>query len=206
MAGSSLTLQQCQGLDTGLKALKTCLVLDLDGFITSQGFLAREMGWWCFDDSSRGGSYQYLPKIPYGRLSNSDKNVIKYVQRHIHGLSYYPQASARPHYCLDDDVKELYKKYKTSTLIYVAYKGGTLERDLLQRLNIPCWNLEEAGCPKFERLSRLGTISSCGQHKNFLHHHCPRVECYHFVQWLRRYLNLPYDMNFVDWSRLNRFV
>ena len=58
------------------------------------------------------------------------------------------------------DVKKLYDTYKTPTRTYVAYKGGTLEKDLLDRLNIPCWNLEEAGCPKFERLARLGTVSS----------------------------------------------
>ena len=30
----------------------------------------------------------------------------------------------------------------------VAYKGGHVEKDLLNKLNIPCLNLETWGCPK----------------------------------------------------------
>ena len=165
------------------------------------------MGWRCLHEPHQGGSYHYLPKIPYQRLSAQDKRTVHYVQRYVHGLCYYPQASARPHHCLRRDVQDLYDQYKTPTRLYVAYKGGTLEKDLLDTLNIPCWNLEEAGCPKFECLSRLGTVSSCGQHKNFLHHHCPRVECYHFVQWVRRYaLNVSHDTNYINWHRLSHFL
>ena len=178
-------------------------MLDLDGFFVQDGFLVREMGWWPLHNSRPGGSYHYLPKIPYMRLSPKDKRTVHHVQQHVHGLSYYPQASARPHYSLHSDLQALYDSYKTPTRFYVAYKGGTLEKNLLEHLNIPCWNIEEAGCPKFERLARLGTVSSCGQHKDFMKHHCPRVECYHFVQWVRHHvLALSYDTNYVNWSRV----
>ena len=107
---------------------------------------------------------------------------------------------------LHRDLLNLYQRSKTVERPYMAYKGGTNERDLLKKLNIPAWNLEEAGCPKFERLLRLCTVVSCGQHEDPFRHHCPRLECYHFVQWLRSRLNLSYDTNYIDTSRLRRFV
>ena len=32
----------------------------------------------------------------------------------------------------------------------VAYKGGHVEKDRLNKLNIPCLDLETWGCPKYE--------------------------------------------------------
>ena len=100
---------------------------------------------------------------------------------------------------LHRDLLNLYQRSKTVERPYVAYKGGTIERDLLKKLNIPAGNLEEAGCPKFKRLLQLCTLGSCGQHEDLFRHHCPRVECYHFVQWLRSRLNLCYDTNYYQY-------
>ena len=33
----------------------------------------------------------------------------------------------------------------------VAYKGGHVEKDLLNKLNIPYLDLETWGCPKYEK-------------------------------------------------------
>ena len=174
--------------------------------MSQEGFIPREMGWCTYDNRSYG-SYHYYPWLPYTRLSAQDRRTARYVQRHVHGLSYYPnEGEGRRSRHLHRDLLNLYQRCKTVERPYVAYKGGTLERDLLHHLNIPAWNFEEAGCPKFERLLRLCTVGSCGQHEDPFRHHCPRVECYHFVQWLRLRLNLSYDTNYIDTSRLRRFV
>ena len=41
----------------------------------------------------------------------------------------------------------------------VAFKGGHVEKDLLNKLNIPCLDLETWGCPKYEQLKQ--TICDC---------------------------------------------
>ena len=64
----------------------------------------------------------------------------------------------------------------------VAYKGGHVEKDLLNKSNIPCLDLESWGCPKFEQLQQMivETLASCGFHLNDNIHHCPMTECHAF--------------------------
>ena len=204
MARPSPFLPQRQSLETSHVLAKVCLVIDLDGFRSQEGFIPRKMVWRTYDNRSYR-PYHYYPWLPYARLSAQDRRTARYVQRHVHGLSYYPnEGDWRRFRHLHRDL--LNKRSKTVKRPYLPYKGGKLERDLLQTLNIPAWNLKEAGCPKFERILRLCTLGSCGQHEDPFRHHCPRIECYHFVQWLRSRLNLSYDTIYIDLSRLRRFV
>ena len=57
----------------------------------------------------------------------------------------------------------------------VAYKGGHVEKDLLNRLNISCLDLETWDCPKYEQLKQtiVEPLASCGFHLNDIIHHCP---------------------------------
>ena len=159
------------------------------------------MGWCCLHTPHKHGSYHYVPTTDFKDLTTKDKRTVDYVQQRIHGLSYYPPpGQGRSYPSLYKDIQKLYRRYSTPTTPYVAYKGGSCEKTLLTSLHIPCWNLELLGCPSFEHLPRLRTVSSCGQHADFLNNHCPIVETYHFVTWLRRYLNLPYDTSYVNWK------
>ena len=71
-------------------------------------------------------------------------------------------------------VKKLYQKYKTNTRTVVGYKGGHVEKELLQTLNIPSLNLETLGCAKYDVLRTQflseSLLPSCGFHKtiNFI--------------------------------------
>ena len=181
------------------------MILDLEGFFIQGHFHTREMGWCSVHTPHRYGSYHYAPTLAFHTLATKDKTTVHYVQRHIHGLSYYPPADqAKSVSSLETDLQALYNQFMAPDCPYVAYKGGTVEKTLLDRLNIPCWNLELLGCPKFEQLSRLKTVSSCGQHRHVFKHHCPVVETYHFVQWLRCQLSLPYDTAYVNWNSVTR--
>ena len=59
-----------------------------------------------------------------------------------------------------------------------------LEKDLLNKLNIPCLDLETWGCPKYEQLKQaiVEPLASCSFHLNDNIHHCPMAECQAF--WL----------------------
>ena len=60
-----------------------------------------------------------------------------------------------------------------------------MEKDLLEKLNIPSLNLETLGCLKYDdiRTEMYPLVSSCGFHKDESIHHCPVKECHAFWKW-----------------------
>ena len=65
----------------------------------------------------------------------------------------------------------------------MAYKGGTLEKTLLEQLRIPSVNLETFGCPKYEYCN--APHFDCGCHSNS-RFHCSMGECYAFMTWFNK--------------------
>ena len=183
-----------------------CLVLDLEGFEVQGQFLVRELGW-CDWTGQHWGHSHYYPTRPYPEAWK-DKRLIRFVRRHIHGLPYTPahRQQARPAAHLEQDVKDLVHKFQQPDKTVVAYKGRHYEKELLQRWGIPHFNLEQAQCPKFDTMTRLCRPTSCGCHDHPCRHHCPQIECYHFVHWMRGQLGLDRDWNFVDMHRIHRWL
>ena len=167
---------------------KICAVIDLEGFQLESmgGFHVRELGF-CDWERNRKGSVTYET---FGRVSDlpeKDRKSVVFVTNKIHGLSYYPtpQENAYPPWRIDDHVRAIYQMAKTRQRDRIGYKGGHVEKDLLERLKIPSHNLEDDGCPRFREMKRLAGVESCGHHRNPRIHHCPKVECEHFVNWMR---------------------
>lgn len=194
---------------------KVCLVIDLEGFHVSASrgnpkqFLVRELGWCAWPGHAHDvGSYRYFNLREFRTLLLKDQKTCRYVSKHIHGLPYRPtpEEQARPPWQLREDLRNLYNLHRTPERPSVAYKGGHVEKNLLDKMGIPCVDLEVWGCPKFENLNRLTTVGGCGHHADPLRHHCPQVETYHFVQWIRRTLHLPRDINFVNLERALRMA
>ena len=87
-------------------------------------------------------------------------------------------------------VQDLYQDYSTSDRTVVGYKGGHVEKDLLNKLNIPSLNLETLGYPKYDVLRSQDPkyyklLSSSGFHKDDSRHHCPVTECDAFWVWYK---------------------
>ncbi len=70
----------------------------------------------------------------------------------------------------------------------IAYKGGCIERDLLNKLNIPSINLQSYGCPKAEKLmDNLIWLDTCGNHlTSMAYQYCPKLEVEAYGLWLRK--------------------
>lgn len=192
------------------------MVIDIDGFIlpASRGrekqYTAQELGW-CNWRGFYYNSKHYKPPRQYLQdydFTLADVKTIKYVKNNVHGLPFYPDSDgdAVDALILEIDIEKIYHKNKTLERTLVAYKGGTWEKYLLDKLQIPSINLEDFNCPKFDDMLKLTSCSSCGHHFQPLRNHCPRVECYHFVHWIRKMTKLPHDMNFVNLDRLERFI
>ena len=160
------------------------LILDIDGFRLSSGqFLVRELGW-CTIKGENDSQHFYSP-LRYKDLSYKDRRTVNYIYRHVRGLRFeanYREA-ALPQRDVVGVIRALYKGG------IIAYKGGQIEKELLDKLGLPSVNLEDFGCPKADKLwsSHYPPGKSCGHHKidtmKFIH--CPKQETFLFFQWLK---------------------
>ena len=69
----------------------------------------------------------------------------------------------------------------------IAYKGGNIERDLLNELELPCVDLEAFGCPKVQDLIHSGLgyeMWDCGHHNGMGTAHCAMAECQILHEWI----------------------
>lgn len=173
-----------------------CLIIDLDGFFvgTDKIFYTREIGY-----ASLTKNYENSFRFDLTRLFNSltdkDYKTISYCKFNVHGLSFRPMPCEKdtlPRKKLKDIILAIYQTHKTFDKNIIAYKGGHIERDLLDELEIPSINLEDYGCPKYEKLP-TPQIKDCGFHVKMEHVHCPKVECAAFAIWVKEKMQQEED-------------
>ena len=162
-----------------------CCCLDVDGFRVQGQFVVRELGW-CDRETKRVGCFHYRPSVPYSRLNDRDRRTVTYVQKHVTGLPFYPgprERDVHAQHQVKDDIVTIWRQCQTPQAYTVAYKGGHVEKNLLEQLRIPHVNLEVWGCPKYERCTPCPF--DCGCHdEHFSRFHCSMSECYAFMTWL----------------------
>ena len=168
-----------------------CLLLDMDGFFLGKKhkFHVRELGYYSWNGDNR--SFFFDVKLRYKDLSDTDKKTVHHVSKDIIGLPYKPSESERPVYHprnLKPLVKRLYKEYRTEFRTKVGFKGGKIEKELLEACQIPYTDIETWGCPKYERLPKPEGVG-CGCHSNPETNHCPMMECESFWNWTREILD-----------------
>ena len=177
-------------------AKNICLCIDIDGFRLQDGtFITRELGW-CDGEVKRVGSFHYDHGYRWENMSPTDRKTIQFVKNRVAGLPFRPSPDERRRYFLrrqedlEHDILRLYNDSMEGTPKYcnvVAYKGGTLERNILNKLQIPSFNLEELSCPKYDVLAKLyGRTFNCKCHLvgDF---HCSEDEAYMFMQWFKKH-------------------
>ena len=157
-----------------------CLVIDLEGFFVQTKFQVREMGYYSWNEHF--GRHDFF----------QPEKTVNFAKHNIHGLTYQPRYQERAYEQDQADIVllRLYSQFKTEKSTVVAYKGGHVEKDLLNKLNIPCLDLETWGCPKYEQLKQtiVEPLASCGFHLNDNIHHCPMTECHAFWLWFQTYV------------------
>ena len=163
------------------------LILDIDGYRLSSGqFIVRELGW-CTIQGENDSQHFYSP-LRYCDLSCKDRRTVNCVYRHVHGLRF--EAAYKEAALLQREVESVIRALYKDGLI--AYKGGHIEKDVLEKMGLPCVDLEVFGCPKADSLwsSHFDPGTSCGHHKietmKFIH--CPKQETFLFFNWLKNKL------------------
>lgn len=129
------------------------LILDINGYRLNSGFIVRELGW-CNLKGENDSQHFYSP-LCYSQLSYKDRRtVVNHVYRQVHGLRFeasYKEA-ALPQREVEGVIRALYHGG------LVAYKGGHVEKDVLENMGLPHLDLEGYGCPKADQLwSSLST-------------------------------------------------
>ena len=116
---------------------------------------------------------------------------MSYAIDRVHGLSFKPGTHEHclPVSTLPDLVMELHAKFSTPERMIEAYKGGIQEKFLLYKLGLPCLDLEDLGCPRFDQLiDDPGTRRfDCSRHIHMrpdIVPHCSEEECYQFATWM----------------------
>ena len=131
-----------------------CLVIDLEGFHVQDAFQHRELGYHSWQGDA--GSQAFFQRVEYRDLGARDRRTVGIVRRKIHGLSYQPSEAEDPTHPrnLRGLLRRLYREFATEHRTVVAYKGGTVEKQLLSDSGLTGLNLESLGCPKKRRATR----------------------------------------------------
>lgn len=165
---------------------RICGIIDFDGFHVGREFLVREFGFIAMKRSSRIGKSKRYDLRPFSHLiTERNARTIRYVTDKILGLPFHPLRGEYVYALedLDDHILDFYERCKTPRRKVIAYKGGEVEKERLDDLEIPSVNLEIYGCPPFNELqNRRYDEISCGYHKRYLH--CPRAEVTAFKDWI----------------------
>ena len=99
-------------------------------------FQVREMSYYSWNDHF--GRYAFFQSVTIKDLSYKDKKTVNFAKHKIHGLTYQPlyREKAYAQDQVNNVLRRLYNQYKTRERTVVAYKGGHVEKDLLDKLDI----------------------------------------------------------------------
>ena len=108
--------------------------------------------------------------VPQQHWSTADRKTIRYAMYNLHGMDVIPAPTEQPLYqqcelgMVMEGWYELVQNVTRQKRPMIAYKGGIVERDLLDALDIPSVNLEDWGCPKAGCLVSLFPEVKCHHH------------------------------------------
>lgn len=162
-----------------------CGVLDFSGSFYNGVFLVREVGMIGLGRSIRTAKTEVFDYKPFMSLF-SEISEPPNKRRRTSPVRTSPMRSQQIVYdinALPERIMRFYNNVKTKENKVVAFKGGHVEKDVLEELEIPYLNLEDLGCPRFDDmdtkdLKRL----ACPYHKR-MKIHCPAVEVTAFRKW-----------------------
>lgn len=189
-------------------------IIDIEGFRVNGKFYAKELGVIDVDNESVWSIYYKVGS--FAKLNQQDRNQAIYLTNNVHGLRFEDEEDDEDQSSLLEDIRYLAERASYLGRC-IGYKGGHYERDLLESLGYGryAYNIEILGCPRFEYIANMclswyerAKKHQCSRHVNpsgilpprpseirsGVHTrvlHCPRVELYCFLLWLRVKIAVP---------------
>jgi hypothetical protein len=163
--------------------LRVTHIMDCEAYVWHGKFFLREVSVLCRSTHMTMTYHIYMPNVT---LFDENDRGVQYQIRLIHGLPVERHRINNNFYLYHEMIHRLRELFKTDAL--VAYKGGTIERDLLNMLGVSCINMEIMGCPKYECLLSAYNVKheDCGHHITRGKYHCSRHEVKLFSQFIDR--------------------
>ena len=146
-----------------------CAVIDAQGFIFKDRFIAREVA---IISEYLSQCQELNPQIEWSKLTEEEKDIIQYSTKQIHGLHFCP-FNPREHAFIpnsneiDSIIKVWYEMVVTPEKTIIAYKNYNIG-EILDKLQIPSLNLDD---PKFhfptvkQLKIKYGNNYLCAYHK-----------------------------------------
>lgn len=164
----------------------------MDGFHVGDKFYCRELGFSSMTSivhEGWQGSYRFNLSPIAPRMIKKDTRTSSWLFSNLHGLSVkpLPNEQVRDLNDLEGIVQYLHLNCETASKKLVAFKGGDMERNLLNKLKLGFFNLETIGCPRYRDLPKVN-LRNCGYHDLHSKQHCSYLKSITFAKWLQEYL------------------
>ena len=163
------------------RAKRIVAILHLDGHVVDGSFMPKETALKAKGEAQPFSVFFYNKARPHHTLSRQDQRTAEFIEDHVHDIPYWKYwFGMLDPTALDRILKTVRKPefednpfawIEDRDVWYVAYKDGHHEKDVLEKLDISSFNLEDLRCPKAEDIQIQREHLNCGFHTN-LKTHC----------------------------------
>ena len=146
--------------------VKTWAILDVEYIQTTRSHKCIRKLYMLEKGASSNLEQEFYPCLQYQDLERRYQKSFRFCRAHIHKLSYNPEKRSSP---CSTAIEKIHNFITENEIEIVMYKGGCVEKNLCEELQIPSMNIEEFGVTK----------AAC---------HDPRLEVHHYYDQLLRFL------------------
>ncbi|CAB3977255.1 Hypothetical predicted protein [Paramuricea clavata] len=155
-------------------------VIDCEAYTNKKKTYLREISVYRVKTGEYSSFQVFTPFVPF----NEYDYTIDYQIKKIHGLPMVHSRLTPDFYTLKESMAFLTKEFMDGADL-VAYKGGDIERNLLNNMGTRCINLEVLGCPKYvDLLTMYGQTQECCQYHIAANYHCSKHEVKMFANYI----------------------
>ncbi|CAB3976763.1 Hypothetical predicted protein [Paramuricea clavata] len=155
-------------------------VIDCEAYTSKKKTFLREISVYRVKTGECSSFQVFMPFIPF----NECDYTIDYQIKKIHGLPIARERLTDDFYTLKESTAFLTGEFMCNADL-VAYKGGDIERVLLNNMGVRCINLEILTCPKYiDLLTIFGQSQECCPYHQGNHYHCSKHEVKMFAKFV----------------------
>lgn len=141
----------------------TTLIFNIQGFVLPNRKIVREISWVHVNTHVAETMSVFTPDCI---LDDQEKEIVRKCCKDVHGLRFKKFADVKSLWISNNDVKIYIKNLHDLFGGTFAYKGGIIEKELFEELNIPAVDLDIPKCVKV--LGPGCSMYRCLFYKNFI--------------------------------------
>ena len=179
---NQLSVEERQMINSRKKeiALRITHVIDCEAYTNVKKTFLREVSVYRVKTGEFSSFQVYMPFVPF----NEKNYTIQYQIQKVHGLPIVNKRLTSDFFTLEESMDFLTKEFLSNADL-VAYKGGDIERILLNTMGVRCINLEVLSCPKYaELLTKYGYEQECCEYHIGNYFHCSKHEVKVFSEFV----------------------